>query len=1561
MEQIISKDPTRGYSLFGMVGKSGVSRRLAWIAVAVAVLGFVASSQAQAVPPVIEGGAAVNLAVGVTTLPGNLATNGGAPTMVCTYWGEADGGTHAAAWEHVVTNGVLEAGAFSTNIAGLVYGVLYHFRSSAQNEAGTAWASATRSFTSASPFGMQGPDVGWAHQAWTGDATSGVSSEGAKTCAVDFNGPGTTINDVVFDAHSGTTASGAGWTMGGAAQPYPNDSNALTSGGGGSATLARNFIYAGKPRTFTITGLTPGARYQTTFFSVGWEAAGQRVQTFDARGAGAVIDQDGYGNDAGIAITYCFDADATGSMDYTITPQTDNSFHVYGLVNRAVGKSVIPIAASPATAITATAATLNATLNCTGAVFEVRAYWGPSDGGADEGGWANWASVGVCTNLTDAPLACPVSGLPPGSVCFFTFQAVNAATNHWSAESLSFHTPGLPQVAIAAADQVTDVAARLNGALDVVGDAFVYFTWGESGGALSNTNVVGTIASGSFSAEISSLQAGISYDCQAWATNAYGSAQSSVANFTTLSAPLSVWESVASGSWTDPATWGVSIAPKAGGTVNVNAGHVVALDSSTPALAAVAVNGTLSFSNWNTTLNATNVTVASGGVLMPSAAFTASTMSNNVVVVCSNLVIATGGKIDASAKGYAAKGGAGNGPGYGADIGQGWGGGAGHGGHAFKLQSGGAISYGSIIEPVTAGSSGYGQNTPHSPGGGVVRIEADGTVAVDGMIAADAGATTSTTGGGAGGSVYIVCRTLVGSNGKILARGATANASTSNGNGAGGRVALHYDSAAQATVSPAPTLQISAAPGTGKGREADAGSIWLPDAYFLSETLTANLSGQIYGIASWSTASLTIDNTWVRFAEPGFKLNVAGDVTVNGTLGRLEVGGNKPVQTWGVNMLVSEGAAPEFTVGGDFAINSGSTLSVFATAAGAAFPTGAVVNVAGDLTLAANARVFPHSHHTNGASVLFRARSVSIAAGAKFDASLAGYAGGGKANEKGFGPGGGDFDPSFQYACGGGHGGYGGRNYKSMPGGAVYGVARDTATAGSGGGCQNNGKHGGRGGGVVWIAASGDILHDGSLIADGESLSWSGDYQNGAGAGGSINLSCRSISGTGSLNARGGKTSDANSSGGGGGRVSLAYNASVQDAMPVPSLAISTAPGDTGRKMGDIGTIWMSSGRLLASPVSYTGEMTAEGFTSWSVPSLRVNNCWFRLPETAVTVAGPLLATGTDVSLHRFEGFRIVCDTAVASNAALGVIGRVEEPAFTCSSILANKGVIVFNAQNATGGTFLVNGSVKLENLANLATYGGLDPSPTSVVVRVAGTLELDATSSVHPWSHPTSGGSATFFMRKLIVPAGAQINADARGYRGGIGVRSSGFGPGKGDAFPNQQATGGGHGGRGGGCSGNQPNPGGAVYGNEQAPDQPGSGGGYGYGNIGKSGGHGGGLVRIEANTIFLDGTISANGGNGTENTAGGGAGGGIHLRCAKLEGAGGVIRANGGNYGGGSDGGGGGGRIAVWRQTGDPADFTCTVARGLSYSTDSRIINAVGTVYWRQTHEIGTVLVVR
>jgi hypothetical protein len=154
----------------------------------------------------------------------------------------------------------------------------------------------------------------------------------------------------------------------------------------------------------------------------------------------------------------------------------------------------------------------------------------------------------------------------------------------------------------------------------------------------------------------------------------------------------------------------------------------------------------------------------------------------------------------------------------------------------------------------------------------------------------------------------------------------------------------------------------------------------------------------------------------------------------------------------------------------------------------------------------------------------------------------------------------------------------------------------------------------------------------------------------------------------------------------------------------------------------------------------------------------------------------------------------------------------------------------------------------------------------------------------------------------------------------------------------------------------------GGQTYGSLANPWlEPGSGGGSNHYTWEEGrGGDGGGALGLTARLVFVNGTLSANGGNGLYGRynyggygGGGGSGGSIVLNVTHLTGAG-LISANGGNGGGSGGGsvgapGGGGGRVALYPMF-DEFEGTVTAFGGLKTTNPNRGNGAGGTVYRRE-----------
>jgi hypothetical protein len=210
-------------------------------------------------------------------------------------------------------------------VSGLISGTpttagTYPLTLSATNASGTGTKALTITISPAAAVWSAGP--------WTNDADSGIIGTSAYTVAVNLAGAAVTVNGVNFQS---SVTSGPNFSIGGSISNFVRES-AVT---GNSATLALDFIYAGDPRTVTLTNLTPGSTYETSLFSYGWEASG-RVQTFTSGSNTLTLDQDVYGINNGIRIVYTFVADNTGTKVLTITPATANTFHLAALANRLV-------------------------------------------------------------------------------------------------------------------------------------------------------------------------------------------------------------------------------------------------------------------------------------------------------------------------------------------------------------------------------------------------------------------------------------------------------------------------------------------------------------------------------------------------------------------------------------------------------------------------------------------------------------------------------------------------------------------------------------------------------------------------------------------------------------------------------------------------------------------------------------------------------------------------------------------------------------------------------------------------------------------------------------------------------------------------------------------------------------------------------------------------------------------------------------------------------------------------------------------------------------------------
>ena len=188
----------------------------------------------------------------------------------------------------------------------------------------------------------------WSYAWWTNDASSGVDNTKAYTHAYNFGGtaaPDTVINGITFKGYIGANPTMPNeFSITGLGSQYTSDdANVLVTAGGGSAALAKRFIYGGNPGYFIIGDLVPGLEYVATFYTCAWET-GQRAQTLSYGNDRMTINQDQFNNDQGIRISYRYTAPSNGAITLLQTPLLPaNTMHTYGFANHEASVNPLPV------------------------------------------------------------------------------------------------------------------------------------------------------------------------------------------------------------------------------------------------------------------------------------------------------------------------------------------------------------------------------------------------------------------------------------------------------------------------------------------------------------------------------------------------------------------------------------------------------------------------------------------------------------------------------------------------------------------------------------------------------------------------------------------------------------------------------------------------------------------------------------------------------------------------------------------------------------------------------------------------------------------------------------------------------------------------------------------------------------------------------------------------------------------------------------------------------------------------------------------------------------------
>jgi hypothetical protein len=196
----------------------------------------------------------------------------------------------------------------------------------------------------------------------TGDADSGISTNAIYTHVLDFGQgtPGALVNGVQFAAYNNAALGTLNFTRSassGTLQDHPG--NGFHNVTGGLVDLLTDMYYnggntPGGTTTWTLSGLTPGLKYDTRIYVRGYGATpglGRMVNLlFDPDGAGPALNQTGFISEddattVGLAdgnlayyISYTFTAGPSGELNVTAVQQNNNnSWHLYGLSNQEAG------------------------------------------------------------------------------------------------------------------------------------------------------------------------------------------------------------------------------------------------------------------------------------------------------------------------------------------------------------------------------------------------------------------------------------------------------------------------------------------------------------------------------------------------------------------------------------------------------------------------------------------------------------------------------------------------------------------------------------------------------------------------------------------------------------------------------------------------------------------------------------------------------------------------------------------------------------------------------------------------------------------------------------------------------------------------------------------------------------------------------------------------------------------------------------------------------------------------------------------------------------------------
>ena len=870
-------------------------------------------------------------------------------------------------------------------------------------------------------------------------------------------------------------------------------------------------------------------------------------------------------------------------------------------------------------------------------------------------------------------------------------------------------------------------------------------------------------------------------------------------------------------------------------------------------------------------------------------------------------------------------------------------------------------TYGDLRQPVDLGSGGV-----TLLGGGAIKLNISGILDLDGEILANGEDRSTSWGDGSGGSVWIITNSLTG-NGSISADGGHST----NTSGGGGRVALYYNSLTGFNTQ----SQISAFGGLVSNSNtqplAGAGTIYLKDnnqalgeIRIINQTTSHStkgftslflpLSGAIIEPVVLIDSKLKIDDTIDTLSKltainsevlQGFDLNLDelilnsnsfwtqnGVLTVNTTyqIDSSEIIHNEVFNIPETSSYIIANGAHEILnaehpnwVNINVEPSSSLTLNIMHPNIDVININGGLLelNVAQGLTDMAivNGGIMTHGVGVSGATL--DVNNLSIDSTSKIDVS-------GKGSSK---------TAELVGLSGGSHAGYGVLRRTIDATNSTYGDLRQPVDLGSGG-------WGLLGGGAIKLNINGTLDLNGEILANGEdrASSW------GDGSGGSVWIITNSLTGSGSISADGGHSTNTS---GGGGRVALYYNSltGFNTQSQISAFGGLVLDSNTGPLAG-AGTIYLKDNNQALGEIRIINQTTShstKGFTSLFLPSsgaiiepVILIDSKLKIDDTIDTLL-KLTAINSEVS----QGFDLNLDELILNSNSFwtqnGVLTVNTTYQIDSSEIIHNE---VFNIPE-TSSYIIANGAHEILN-AEHPNWVNINVEPSSsltlnimhpnidVININGGLLELNVALGLTDMAivnggimtHGVGVSGAILDVNNLSIDSTSKIDVSGKGSSKTVELvgLSGGSHAGYGVLRRTIDATN-------------------STYGDLRQPVDLGSGG---WGLLG------GGAIKLNVNgTLDLAGKILANG-EEEPSSWGDGSGGSIWINTNILIGTG-SIKANGGHS---TNTSGGGGRVALYYNslTGFNTQSQVSAFGGLVLDSNTGPLAGAGTIYLKDNNQV-------